>query len=92
MENEKDQELWRLAKKRVSFKRHLATYLIVNTFFWCIWMMDEERHEQSIPWPIWSMLGWGIGLAFEYIGAYVTPKNNAIEKEYQKLKDEDNSQ
>jgi hypothetical protein len=31
------------------------------------------------------MLGWGIGIAFHYMGAYVTPKNNSVHKEYEKL-------
>ena len=86
METEKEKELWRLAKKRVGFKRHFATYLLVNAFFWCIWLMDDNKHEETFPWPLWSMLGWGIGVAFDFIGAYVAPKNNAVEKEYEKLK------
>jgi len=32
------------------------------------------------------MIGWGIGLAFAYLKAYVYPKNGATEREYEKLK------
>ena len=89
METVKEQELWRLAKKRVSFKRHLLIYMIVNVFFWCIWWFDEDnRNKGEFPWPVWSMLGWGVGLAFEYVSVYHSNKPDAIEKEYEKIKKE----
>ncbi len=85
----KNPELWELAQRRASFKSHLLTYLIVNTFLWAIWyftMLHEGRSSNTYPWPIWSTLGWGIGLVFHYAGAYVIPKSNAVENEYNKLK------
>jgi hypothetical protein len=36
------------------------------------------------------MLGWGIGVFFHYMGAYVYPKDNSVEREYQKLKSNNN--
>jgi hypothetical protein len=87
METEKDRELWRIAKKRVGFKRHFATYLIINTMFWFLWYFTErEVKDNDFPWPVWPMLGWGIGLAFNYLEAYVFVKRDAVEREYEKLK------
>lgn len=87
METEKDKALWRTAKKRVGFRRHLATYLVINGMFWLIWALsDHTEHKNNFPWPVWPMLGWGIGLAFSYLDAYVFTSSNAIEKEYEKLK------
>ena len=88
METEKDRELWRIAKKRVGFKRHLATYIIINAMFWLLWVFTEMKDEEksSFPWPVWPMLGWGIGLAFSYLDAYVFTKGDAVEREYEKLK------
>ena len=90
METEKDQELWRLAKKRVGFKRHLATYIIINLFFWVLWYIgdrkDPDEDYSGIPWPIFPMIGWGIGIIFSFLNAYVFTKHDSIEKEYQKLK------
>ena len=85
---EKDAVLWELAKKRADFKKSLAIYIIVNLFLWALWYFtnDYDRRDNYIPWPIWPMLGWGIGIAFQYVGAYVTIKSLSIEKEYQKLK------
>ncbi len=87
METEKDRQLWKTAKKRVGFRRHLATYLVINAMFWAIWLFSNKGDEgQEFPWPVWPMLGWGIGLVFSYLDAYVFDKSNAIEKEYEKLK------
>ena len=83
----KDRELWRIAKKRVGFRKHLSTYIVINAMFWFIWYFsDENDHGHDFPWPVWPMLGWGIGLVFSYLDAYVFNKHDSIEKEYQKLK------
>jgi len=84
----KDPVLWEIAQKRASFKSHLLTYLIVNGFFWALWYFTGEgwHDEEFFPWPVWPMLGWGIGIAFHFAEAYVFPKANSVEKEYQKLK------
>jgi hypothetical protein len=87
METEKVRELWKLAKKRVGFKRHLATYIVINALFWALWYFTDHNDEQSgFPWPIFPMLGWGVGLMFSFLGAYVFVKHNAVEKEFEKLK------
>ncbi len=87
MENEKDKVLWSMAKKRVEFKRHLYTYLIVNLMFWVVWLMGSpSEHASRLPWPVYPMLGWGIGLLFNFASAYLFNKSNAVEREYDKLK------
>ncbi|MEP7164505.1 MAG: 2TM domain-containing protein [Ferruginibacter sp.] len=84
----KDPLLWEIAQKRAGFKTHLLSYIIVNGFFWAIWYFTGDNYDNNdfFPWPIWPMLGWGIGLAFHFAGAYIFPKANSVEKEYQKLK------
>lgn len=84
----KDPELWKIAQKRASFKRHLTTYLIINGFFWLIWFMGRGHYYGGLPWPVWPMLGWGIGLAFNYFDAYQGDKNTLAEREYEKMKKE----
>ena len=94
MDNYKDQQgagrdpqLWEIAKRRASFKYHLATYIVINLFLWAIWFFtgDAGDMRDKYPWPIWSTLGWGIGLLFHFFGAYVFPKENSVEREYEKL-------
>ena len=84
----RDPQLWEIAKRRTSFKTHLGTYIVVNGFLWAIWFFitsDNNVYTPRFPWPMWSTLGWGIGLLFHYLGAYVYPKQNSVEKEYEKL-------
>ena len=86
----KDEALWEIAKKRAGFQKHLMTYIIINSFLWAIWFFTRHSYssddEFRFPWPLWSTLGWGIGLAFNFAGAYIFHSSNSIEKEYQKLK------
>ena len=91
MESEKDKLLWKEAKKRVGFKNHLITYLIMNTFFWVLWyftdLKDTEENHSGIPWPVFSTLGWGFGLFWHFAGVYLMgDKAGQVEKEYEKLK------
>ena len=87
---EKDEQLWRIAKKRAGFKKQLASYIIVNAFLWGVWWITEGAHGNHNvyeAWPIWCCLGWGIGLAFSYYDAYHNTREQDTMKEYQKLKD-----
>ena len=83
----RDPQLWEIAKRRASFKTHLATYIVINLFLWAIWFFtgDSDVRVNKYPWPVWSTLGWGVGLFFHFLGAYVFPRENSVEKEYEKL-------
>ena len=82
----KDPQLWHIARKRASFKSHLTTYIIVNAGLWLIWYFTGARtYNNSIPWPAWSMFGWGIGLVSHYVSAYGSNTSNVVEREYDKL-------
>lgn len=83
-----DPELWQIAKRRASFKHHLGIYIIINGFLWALWFFtgnEENTTRAGYPWPVWSTFGWGIGLLFHYLGAYVYSKENSTAKEYEKL-------
>jgi hypothetical protein len=84
---EKDAQLWALAKKRAAFKYHMINYLVVNAFLWALWYFagSNNSYGRQIPWPVYPMLGWGIGLCFHYVGAYVFPGQDQVELEYRKL-------
>ncbi len=89
-EEQKDQRLWKIAQQRADFKRSFFSYLVIVTFLWGIWWFTIGKNEgySGYPWPIWVMLGWGIGLAFQYFKAYNGDKETLTEKEYKKLKNE----
>lgn len=83
-----DQQLWALAKSRAKFKRSLGSYSLVIPFLWVIWYltMPVEAKKYHIPWPIWPMLGWGLGLGIQYLKAYHTLGGSLEQSEYEKLK------
>ena len=47
------------ARARAAFQRHLFTYLWVNALLVVIWALTNFG---GYFWPIWPMLGWGVGL------------------------------
>lgn len=53
----REQAISRLGKKR-EFRVHLAVYIAVNTMLIAIWAFAG-----GFFWPIFPILGWGIGLA-----------------------------
>ncbi len=90
MESEKDERLWKIARKRAEFKKSLYGYIVVNIFLWGIWwfIQGKDSGYRGYPWPIWVMLGWGLGLAFQYFKAYNGDKEDLANQEYERLKRE----
>ncbi len=87
-----EEELYRMAKKRVEekkgFRTHLAVYIGVNIFLIIIWAVTDRG---SPPWFIFPLGGWGIGILFHFLGVYVfsrqTEKDKKeIEKEVDRLR------
>lgn len=91
MEQANDERLWRIARKRAMFKKSLYSYLVVNAFLWAIWWLTTGRvaDTQAYPWPVWVMLGWGLGLGFQYFGAYQGNRQDLASEEFKKLKEKE---
>lgn len=95
MEPQRDPHLWKQAKARVGFRMHLRSYLIINAGLWLIWALTTlfstgSLTNQIFPWPLFPMLGWGIGLAMHYVSVYnwFGNERSMTEQEYQKLVDQ----
>ena len=57
-------------RRKVGFHSHLWSYLIVNAALLLI------NHFTPGPWWFqWSLLGWGIGVAFHFKAAFFPAKN-----------------
>jgi 2TM domain len=83
---QRDELLWQEAQKRVAFKIHLTVYLVVNVSLWAIWgFLRATGQGTSYPWPIWTNLGWGVGLASHYMRTFLFSEQSVVEREYQKL-------
>jgi Domain of unknown function (DUF1707)/2TM domain len=46
------------AATRLRLDPHVTAYLAVIALLWLIWLVTGAGY----PWPIWPMLGWGIGV------------------------------
>lgn len=55
--------------KEQSFKAHFNSYISVISFLWIIWFVTGARHM----WPIYPMMGWGIGLICHALATYLNP-------------------
>lgn len=80
----KDENLWKIARNRADFKKRLLVYLFVNLFLWSIWVFSIFRNGIHFPWPVFPTVGWGIGIFFNWLGAYHNDSSLA-EREYNKL-------
>jgi len=79
-----DDALWKVAKKRSSFKISLVIYFVINGFLVGLWYFTTGVH--SYFWPAWPMLGWGMGIIFQYIDAYMNTGVFSEEREFEKMK------
>ena len=90
MDEQKDEKLWQLAKKRADFQNSLISFVVASVICWAVWYFTAGRRgwNTGTPWPLWVMLGLGIGLVFKFLNAYKTDKNTLAEREYEKLKNQ----
>jgi 2TM domain-containing protein len=73
--------LEQIEKKR-GFVAHLFAYLLVNTFLVVIWAVTGA----DFFWPIFPILGWGIGVFFHGWDVYSGgPSEDQIRREMDRL-------
>lgn len=82
MQPSTDTQLHELARKRVDFRRHLIVYFVINAALWSLWFVTG----QGYPWPVWPMVGWGIGVIFHYLFDYRSSRLLSEDEEFRKLK------
>jgi hypothetical protein len=75
----------RRIKKKSEFKAHVFAYIVVNGFLVGLWGRDGSWHF----WPIFPILGWGIGVAFNAWDVYwrAVPTEQQILREMDRLRD-----
>jgi hypothetical protein len=80
-EEQRQQAIRRIRAKR-GFRVHLAVYVAVNALLVLIWALTSAAYF----WPVWPMLGWGIGVVSHGVGVHVGPSEISeadIEREMQ---------
>lgn len=78
----------RLIRKR-GFRVHLTVYLAVNVALWVIWGFIYANTDAWFPWPVFPLLGWGIGLGFharETFGKRRSISAEQIDREVERLR------
>jgi hypothetical protein len=82
--DQRDEQIWRIAKKRAAFKNSLIAYVIVNTFLVAVWYFTSGS---GLPfWPRWPIFGWGLAMLFQYFDAYHGGALFSAQEEYQRLR------
>jgi hypothetical protein len=81
-----EQRQWAIRRIRAkrAFWVHLTVYVAVNALLIVIWATTSG----GFFWPIWPMLGWGIGLAAHAVSVNVGPREISeadIDRELQGL-------
>ena len=79
----RDRALERIEKKR-EFHAHLLAYVLVNAMFVGIWAVTGA----GFFWPIFPLLGWGIGIGFHAWDTYRLgePSERLIQREIEHLR------
>lgn len=88
IQQQKDEALWRMAKKRAAFKQACVIYFFINTFLVGVWFFTIG--PWGYFWPKWPMLGLAFGLAIQYFDAYESNNIFSAENEYNRLKNQSN--
>ncbi len=72
------------SRRRGEFRTHLAVYVLVNAMLIVIWAVTSAGSF----WPIFPMLGWGVGLALHAWEAYVRtePSEDQTQREIDRLR------
>jgi hypothetical protein len=75
-------------RKRRDFRTHLTAYVLVNFLLISIWLVVGITAGAWFPWPVFPLLGWGIGLAFHARAVYEPPIDEAaIQQEMDRMRE-----
>lgn len=56
-------------RKRSEFWTHLAVYVLINAMLVLVWFFTSG----SFFWPVFPLVGWGIGLFFHGVDTFRRP-------------------
>lgn len=74
-EEERQWAIRRIRAKR-GFWIHLTVYFAVNALLVIIWATTTAAYF----WPIWPILGWGIGVVAHGVSVFLGPSNISEER------------
>lgn len=73
-----DRRQWAIGRVRAkrAFWVHLSVYILVNAFLVVVWAASSAGYF----WPVWPMLGWGIGVAAHALSVFLAPTEVSEER------------
>jgi hypothetical protein len=88
MQTDQDAELRKAALKHIQAKRgfliHAITYVVINALIVAVWAFADSG---GLFWPIFPILGWGVGLILHGVMVYKgQPSESEIEREMARLR------
>jgi hypothetical protein len=80
-------------RQKEEFRRHVLIYVLVNLMLVAIWAITWLTSGQWFPWPLFPILGWGVGLAIHGWNTYARrpPTEDDVQREIQRLQDRQRS-
>jgi hypothetical protein len=79
----------RSLRRKRDFLQHLASYVIVNGMLVTAWVVVGLTSHFWFPWPIFPIVGWGVGIAFHawavFGPASRPPSDETVEREMRRL-------
>lgn len=69
------------SQKKIKFRKTLRSYLGFSIFFIVLNIFGGSNHF----WAIYPIMGWGIGVIFEYSSLYGPLKDPYVEEEYEEF-------
>ena len=70
-------------RKKAEFRSHLTSYVLVNGALVVIWALTGAGYF----WPIWPILGWGVGIGFHAWETYGHPNRGPSEDDIRREMD-----
>lgn len=77
------------AELQVKFRRNVRAFVFVNLALIAIWFATTPMpYTRAYFWPAWSIFGWGLGLFFSFRKAFMPGKEEEIEMQVARMKEE----
>jgi hypothetical protein len=75
-------------RQQQGYRIHLTAYVLVNALLIGIWLAVGIGAGEWFPWPIFPLLGWGVGLYFHRRAVFGPPSITEadIEQEMNRLR------
>src|SRR6186997_3382023 len=83
-EDELREKALQLLRKKSDLRAHVLAYVLVNAFLVGIWAVTGA----GFFWPVFPIMGWGIGLAFNVWDLYrrAAPTEEQVRREMEAIR------